>query len=201
MERQSRRRRRPALSCLECRRRKIKCDRSDPCAHCVSNKATCTYRLFRSETASRPSGSRPSPPADSSSPAARSARTQPVLGAPDLTTEQHHGGAPGTRVAESELPGSENNINGLGMPAPNRHQFAGITPGDLLSREERFNKFSASSPLHGLSETGQEILTSQLGLEKSQIFLNKTRTLRSSHWMGAAKEVSLIADLIRHRLD
>lgn len=38
-----RRRRRPALSCLNCRRRKIKCDRNDPCVHCTSAKLQCKY--------------------------------------------------------------------------------------------------------------------------------------------------------------
>lgn len=39
-----RRRRRPALSCEQCRRRKMKCDRSDPCAQCVqARNRQCTY--------------------------------------------------------------------------------------------------------------------------------------------------------------
>jgi Fungal Zn(2)-Cys(6) binuclear cluster domain len=39
-----RKRRRPALSCVECRRRKIKCDRNIPCGPCKQTKsATCTY--------------------------------------------------------------------------------------------------------------------------------------------------------------
>lgn len=43
MERQPLRRRRPALSCLECRRRKVKCDRGDPCGQCVSIQTKCNY--------------------------------------------------------------------------------------------------------------------------------------------------------------
>lgn len=43
MERQPLRRRRPALSCLACRRRKVKCDRKDPCGQCVSSKIKCNY--------------------------------------------------------------------------------------------------------------------------------------------------------------
>lgn len=40
-----RKRRRPALSCVECRRRKIKCDRNVPCAQCTqSNSASCAYK-------------------------------------------------------------------------------------------------------------------------------------------------------------
>lgn len=39
-----RKRRRPALSCEQCRRRKIKCDRNYPCGQCTQSKtASCTY--------------------------------------------------------------------------------------------------------------------------------------------------------------
>lgn len=40
-----RRRRRPPLSCIPCRRRKLKCDRSWPCAQCTRSKTVeaCTY--------------------------------------------------------------------------------------------------------------------------------------------------------------
>ncbi|KAH7035825.1 uncharacterized protein B0I36DRAFT_217064, partial [Microdochium trichocladiopsis] len=41
------RRRRAALTCLECRRRKIKCSREDPCAQCVAANVGCFYRTFR----------------------------------------------------------------------------------------------------------------------------------------------------------
>lgn len=37
-------RRRPALACEQCRRRKIRCDRNVPCNHCVKNQiSTCSY--------------------------------------------------------------------------------------------------------------------------------------------------------------
>ncbi|KAL3960558.1 hypothetical protein ACCO45_005675 [Purpureocillium lilacinum] len=37
-------RRRPALACEQCRRRKIKCDRNSPCGHCTKARiASCTY--------------------------------------------------------------------------------------------------------------------------------------------------------------
>ena len=43
---QPRRRQRPALSCRECRRRKIKCDHNNPCAHCIRHKTQCVYNPF-----------------------------------------------------------------------------------------------------------------------------------------------------------
>lgn len=40
-------RRRPPLSCEQCRRRKIRCDRTQPCTNCVkSNIPSCTYAPY-----------------------------------------------------------------------------------------------------------------------------------------------------------
>lgn len=37
-------RRRPAHSCVECRRRKVRCDRANPCSQCVRHhEPSCTY--------------------------------------------------------------------------------------------------------------------------------------------------------------
>ncbi|PYI09954.1 hypothetical protein BO78DRAFT_276676, partial [Aspergillus sclerotiicarbonarius CBS 121057] len=38
------RRRRPAVACIECRRRKVKCDRTLPCGPCCSAFLLCAYR-------------------------------------------------------------------------------------------------------------------------------------------------------------
>ncbi|QRD93157.1 hypothetical protein F9C07_13060 [Aspergillus flavus] len=40
-----RKRRRPAYSCTECRRRKVRCDRSQPCNQCTKQDValSCTY--------------------------------------------------------------------------------------------------------------------------------------------------------------
>ncbi|KAK4238749.1 fungal-specific transcription factor domain-containing protein [Achaetomium macrosporum] len=43
-----RRRNRPALSCIQCRTRKIRCDRNEPCASCMKSKiVNCTYEEAR----------------------------------------------------------------------------------------------------------------------------------------------------------
>ncbi|KAF5679756.1 C6 zinc finger domain-containing protein [Fusarium denticulatum] len=44
---QPHRRRRPALSCHECRRRKIKCDQRSRCAHCIRHNVKCIYQPCR----------------------------------------------------------------------------------------------------------------------------------------------------------
>jgi hypothetical protein len=53
-----RKRRRPALACAPCRRRKVKCDRNSPCGQCTQrNSDSCTYtedgRTTQNEQASQ----------------------------------------------------------------------------------------------------------------------------------------------------
>lgn len=43
-------RHRLALSCVECRQRKVRCDRKNPCDRCVSSKRGCHYRTTRPGT-------------------------------------------------------------------------------------------------------------------------------------------------------
>lgn len=58
-------RRRPALACEQCRRRKIKCDRSQPCVHCVKSGITdCTYAPTHIPAASRAKKAAPASVAD-----------------------------------------------------------------------------------------------------------------------------------------
>ncbi|KAM3066363.1 hypothetical protein ACMFMG_003128 [Clarireedia jacksonii] len=52
---QPRKRRRPALSCVQCRRRKIKCDRNMPCGQCTSSKTSaCLYASDPPPTSKKP---------------------------------------------------------------------------------------------------------------------------------------------------
>ncbi|KAG4027374.1 hypothetical protein MFRU_030g00110 [Monilinia fructicola] len=52
---QPRKRRRPALSCIQCRRRKIKCDRNMPCGQCISSKTpACQYSSDSAPQPKRP---------------------------------------------------------------------------------------------------------------------------------------------------
>ncbi|PMD46101.1 hypothetical protein L207DRAFT_628704 [Hyaloscypha variabilis F] len=56
-----RKRRRPALSCVECRRRKIKCDRRMPCSHCMQLKSTiCTFPETHADVPNRRNVPKPS---------------------------------------------------------------------------------------------------------------------------------------------
>ncbi|KAK3900908.1 C6 zinc finger domain protein [Staphylotrichum tortipilum] len=62
----TRRRRRPALSCHECQRRKVRCDHSQPCGPCARHKAQCVYSRFRPGVATQgPADERVRSPGDS----------------------------------------------------------------------------------------------------------------------------------------
>lgn len=42
-----RKRRRPALACVQCRTRKVRCDRNSPCSQCVKTKSSdCAYEAL-----------------------------------------------------------------------------------------------------------------------------------------------------------
>ncbi|KAK8067296.1 hypothetical protein PG997_014043 [Apiospora hydei] len=49
---------RPILSCRECRRRKIRCDHKNPCAHCVHHQRRCTYQPHVPQSAAAPPADR-----------------------------------------------------------------------------------------------------------------------------------------------
>ncbi|KAF2475088.1 uncharacterized protein BDR25DRAFT_253900 [Lindgomyces ingoldianus] len=194
MERQPRRRRRPALSCLECRRRKIKCDRNEPCAHCVSAKIQCTFKVYSDgpviqqqpqQGSSWGSNLSPSPCAPSPS-----APTRPI------TEYSNHLYFPRVAVA-TDAAGQSDSPNTFGRNDIRSRDRALDTEPDLrdvLRRIQKLEESSASGPIRVLSENGRDILARQSGLQNSQIVLNKTRILRWSHWMGTAQEFATVYD-------
>ncbi|KAL7621971.1 hypothetical protein AAE478_007472 [Parahypoxylon ruwenzoriense] len=206
MERQPRRRRRPALSCLECRRRKIKCDRNDPCAHCVSAKSQCAYRIYGDEPVAREQQqplSRPGSPQLS-----RSTRSVFGLSPLDQARQANSNGpvpesgnhAPWPSVAAIAAAAAVVGQNGQGNPgrdaARSPYLVQGAEPNlqDLLQRIQKLEETSKPrlNPIRGLSETGRHILARQTGLQDSEVILNKTRILRWSHWLGTVQEFETI---------
>lgn len=208
MERQHRRRRRPALSCIECRRRKIKCDRNEPCAHCVAARTQCAFKIYRDEPVVQPasqagqpgqSGNVPvsalSPSVYESSPSARPREVSRDRPATESHSEPRVSGvlraAAATPTGQNEAPGSS---KGNDIPPSNPPKD---TEPDLRQIFQRLQKLEASassvpSPIHDLAETGRDILARQTGLNDSQVILNKTRMLGWSHLMGIAQEVSTV---------
>ncbi|KAI1126187.1 hypothetical protein F5Y10DRAFT_245346 [Nemania abortiva] len=193
MEEQPRRRRRPALSCVACRRRKIKCDRANPCARCVSTNTRCTYRL---RSSSETNTARTHSQRGSEGLAASSPRTPPlptqqaVDGEGPPVGRGDYSSAPSVNATASAAP-QPRYTDGTGhnqAPSPTRPREAVSDFGDLRQRVQRLEELSASSPVRGLGETGRHILLRQAGLRDSETTLKKTRLLRCSDWMGTAPE-------------
>ncbi|OTB13198.1 hypothetical protein K445DRAFT_25010 [Daldinia sp. EC12] len=208
-ERQPRRRRRPALSCLECRRRKIKCNRNEPCAHCVSAKLRCIYRVYNDEPDDqlplRPGIS----PLKTSSSSSHATSPSIINQAQELgtvrPTSEHDSNATGSQATEpwagailgSSSTESQNDrprtiILSLDRSSSQPHiSPSEVEPGivGILQRGQNTpSKSSASISMNGLSENGRDILARQLGLRDSQIILNKTRVLGWSLRLGTAQE-------------
>ncbi|KAI8960843.1 hypothetical protein F5Y11DRAFT_358202 [Daldinia sp. FL1419] len=207
-QRQSRRRRRPAFSCLECRRRKIKCDRNEPCGHCVATKLKCIFRVYNDEPVSqlplRPGMS----PAGTSSlsshvPSPSEAQAQELGGNGPIVehnTDPHEHQVPPliSRVlAGSSSTGGQSDRPGtviLGLDRTNVQPHTHIPEPDpgvtgiVQQGNDASSKSSVPSPMNGLSENGRDILARQLGLRDSQIILNKTRILGWSLRLGTAPE-------------
>ena len=182
-----RKRRRPALSCEQCRRRKIKCDRAYPCSQCLQSKTgSCSYspdtiRRLRhvNETSTVPAPSSLDLPN----------RTREVTGDSSIHTSS-------TRVSPNAISNSAAPLSGS-WTSPS---FLNID--DEISQPETL--------LHGIKElvnTGVQthFPTSESFLRDStgnglRGTISKTRFFGPSHWMhsyGVARHPSIPADWIR----
>lgn len=180
-----RKRRRPALSCEQCRRRKIKCDRTYPCGQCSQSKSvSCSYspdtiRRLRhvSETASLPASGPslvgiPNRPRDV--PGDSSIHTSPAAVSPNA-------------ISHSEATHSSS------WTSPSAH-FADEEPPDaktLLHRLEKVEKKLAGSGSEPYFPTCESFNPGTLstGLRGT---VSKTRFFGPSHWMHSYGVVSLL---------
>jgi hypothetical protein len=128
-----RRRRRPALSCRECRRRKVRCDHSKPCAPCVRHKTQCVYTPFHYEwPIPRPGDARGSP---RQSPESR-VPLEPghATASPERTVQASPQSPPSSRPAAAER--SERDGAAAAQNAPDLN--------DLLRRIQKLEESAAS---------------------------------------------------------
>ncbi|KAK4098129.1 hypothetical protein N658DRAFT_432628 [Parathielavia hyrcaniae] len=104
-----RRRNRPALSCIQCRTRKIRCDRNEPCASCMKSKiVNCTYEEAR----------RPKPRLWRLSPAPGGSASYPERSSPSSTDERASVGSAFTfRDIALPAPPPTSNPSGRGSSA------------------------------------------------------------------------------------
>lgn len=196
-EREPRRRRRPALSCVECRRRKIKCDRDDPCGHCKTSRIHCVYNIYGNTNPVgnvQPSygSSGPSPP----SPSARTAHPSSAdLASGRAVSEQAgrtltHDGPVVPQLGTIGTPLSVYDTSNQARSGSDWGAHSDVH--SLIQRVQKLEESAASSPASKAPDVGhrQDALTSPITLQEAQITLNKTRILGWSRWAAETSVVS-----------
>lgn len=195
MESTPQRRRRPALSCIECRRRKIKCDRNSPCSHCVTAKSDCTYKIYgtrhvtqRQSQPHQVARSRSSPSVFSTT-----AITQPRQSTTDRSITEL-GIAPSAAQSVTATGGVEQTETlGKRYNSPRQLHHPREMQCDLVDLQRRIRKLEQSSTdcsIFASSGTEADVLIDRSRLQSSHISLNKTRILSASHWKTNTPEVS-----------
>ncbi|KAH6889279.1 hypothetical protein B0T10DRAFT_487651 [Thelonectria olida] len=216
---QPRRRRRPALSCRECRRRKIKCDQKNPCAHCIRHKAQCTYQTFHNgsepavsavpATAVVPSRARAwartsTATSTSPTPSGNTDTRSPLRSTIDQPRRDQPSAPHGLEILSARV------TTGHGIPTPassslKHDQDQGHDVQDLLQRllqklEEPGQPQTGGKSTRAPSEVGVETQTRQDEDQDEdrpqdwKIMLNKARDLGNSGWTEFAQEfVPIIA--------
>ncbi|KAI1762643.1 hypothetical protein GGR53DRAFT_500615 [Hypoxylon sp. FL1150] len=187
-----RRRRRPALSCVSCRKSKIRCDRNLPCSACVrSQHKTCVF-----EPSSRQSAIQPTEPQSSDN------TELPRSPGANESVYVHHGDGPHEDHSAISLTGS--------TPVDSTSQGHGPSY-DVKSLLERIRELE-----HRLEEsTGQHLVSnitraSTSGPDPittcpsylsgnlhamSKSVMSKTRYLGQSHWMNQVQNFSSVLDI------
>jgi hypothetical protein len=198
-------RHRPPRSCVECRRRKIKCDRNQPCSQCVLSKCRCLYDggIATSRHPGRPGLSFPG--SDSvSAPSFGESRT----GYPGLHHDQHlpamvSNPEPRLTASLSEGQRSHEGREGEG----DDDELTGQLTSRLRSLEERLSKYAAevvvatgmTSDLgssrsrnlnHEHGENNDEYHALPTGPEDGDpLVLYKSRLFGQTHWSNSVREV------------
>jgi Fungal Zn(2)-Cys(6) binuclear cluster domain len=185
-----RRRRRPALSCLECRRRKIKCDQKNPCGQCAPKSLTC---IFSPSATAAPANHQwrigTSPPTPSSTNHASLDRTGNTLGdrSPRNFSNQFlmPASSPET-FSISEAPQLRRRPS-LTRPAPGGPDTA-RTIEFLVHRVQKLEQILSESSSKAPANLGSSSITESTPQQMRGI-LSKTRLFGQSHWMTSFEQV------------
>ena len=188
----SRKRRRPAVVCNECRRRKIACDRKSPCSQCIQYNSTCMYHSPNSL------------PRGVTQPSLVTANTY-TLPTPSITLDTFPSpqAPPSAPLPDALLPPPSTVNNASGVVALVRTQSANlpvvhatatlqtspIVASDTAPQEQ--NPTSMKTP----ASTQSQASSSPTPLSCTQTPLNgrfiKSRLFGRSHWMNSCIQVRI----------
>lgn len=157
-----RKRRRSAPSCRECRRRKVKCNRLEPCSHCILSNKPCHYGRGTSPVGQTPQGR------GSAGHFVHGSRCVPEVSASGVVLPQS--------FASATEPNSTMEADGLN----------GSAQGTQLNIQSSGGSFTSSGQ-GATNETNPGI--SGVPSQEGAIALNKSRLFGRSHWSNATIEV------------
>lgn len=166
-----RRRRRRVLSCMACRRRKIKCNREHPCQHCTETQQACNYQAPPS-----PQLWQASKEIEAERPRANNWRSV-IFSSGSNTPESFGDGGPVHHEAPPVPPT-------LLQSPPSSQPFPAAPSNTHATPESHPPSFVSHLP-----RRDERIFARKSAALDSQMVLDKTRILRWSHWMGAGQEV------------
>lgn len=170
-----RRRQRRVLSCMACRRRKIKCNREQPCQHCMETRQQCNYEGPPSPQQWQiPKRVQKTVP--KSVPKAQENNWRSIIFSPEANTPA---GASGSSNHQQTSPTPPTLLN---SPSPSHPVTASRHTG-------RAQEFLPSSYHAQNFKRDEDMFARKSAAHDSQMVLDKTRILRWSHWMGAGQEV------------
>ncbi|EEP81633.1 predicted protein [Uncinocarpus reesii 1704] len=194
---QSRKRRRQAVVCTECRRRKIACNRSIPCAQCIQSNSICTYYNSYYSYAGKGNAAVAQDGGSKDHPLPPSITPQPIypLGSGlqlpplpysyqnDLHGAAEIGSLPATTVSAGAGVQSSCTISN---PAPLSLPYDLDTTTDMVLPDVSAEEILSLNAVVGLTDrvaTNAMQLAAVCSQEPSRIVFQKSRLYPQSHWM------------------
>ncbi len=190
-----RRRNRPALSCIQCRTRKVRCDRNEPCNSCVKSKiVNCTYEEARRPKPKfwrLPTGDSPSPGRGGDG--ARGSAYSEVQLSLDVDSSRYPSSSSHSYTAPAAAVTSAGGRVADSVGGSNAHpHLDGSAPGASASPD---SSNALALRVKELEAKLVEALKRQDGGHPPDMSipatLSKTRYFGASHWMNKIKLVSL----------
>lgn len=185
-----RKRRRPALSCAECRRKKIKCDRTIPCGPCtLSKSSTCTYS---------PEGLSARKHHVATAPTSKPASVS--VHGPDLTTLTGHVQSTLGEGVFSPSPYRHSNESANSPARESTSSSQNSNPQNVEGLVARVQKLESLLASASLEEPGSTTLP-KLPARDLRGNYSKTRWFGQSHWMQAFAQVSIQIFSLHNSID
>lgn len=181
-----RRKRRPALSCSECRRRKRKCNRDHPCGHCLAWKTTCVYSQSVNSSPLRALDPR-SYPLPLSLPPEPVSQERPPAENTSKTDQSRMCGAQNSRTYFAQTESSTSEIFNSARPNQDKAEEGSRVDLDAQAQRPEGAVHQNKLILRPDSECASE---PRLGLYALQTTINKTRISKWSHSVAEVTEVS-----------